>query len=580
MERVIVANMVDVEFNDMYPAEIHIDDGIITDVIPIVTSNPTDVDLDFEGILLPGFIDSHIHIESSMLTPANFAKACVRHGTTSVIADDHEIANVLGLKGINFMIDNGHEVPFDFFYAAPSCVPATSFETSGAVIDSELVKMILKLNDVVSLGEIMNFPGVLAGDEEVFKKIEYAKKLNKPIDGHAPLLTGEDLKTYVNAGISTDHEASSFDEAIEKKKLGMKVMVREGSSAKNFNDILNINDRKIFWANNEDTSDLSHDDFNILIKNPIFDFLVSDDKNPIDLEKGHLNLLIKRLINLDVFPIEAIKMVTINPAKHYNLNVGSISVGKRANFVLIDNFNDFNILKTFVGGECVYEDGKVLFDAPVAELENTFELSDKTPEDFDVKVDMENGTVRVRVIKVMDGSLITDQTIKELEVKDYIVQENVDRDILKLAVVNRYGGDTVANGFVKGFGIKGGAFASSVAHDSHNIIVVGTNTRDMAKAVNLVKENQGGLAVVSQKRDIKESLELPLAGLMCNDDVETVALKLKNLQNILKVLGCELKAPFMTMSFLALLVIPSLKLSDKGLFDSDAFEFVDLIVNE
>lgn len=580
MEKVIVANMVDVEFNDMYPAEIYIEDGYIKDVIPIVTSDPTDVDLDFEGILLPGFIDSHIHIESSMLTPANFAKACIRHGTTSVIADDHEIANVLGVKGINFMIENGYTVPFDFFYAAPSCVPATNFETSGAVLDSEIVKMVLRFDDVVSLGEMMNFPGVLAGDEEVFKKIEYAKKLNKPVDGHAPLLSGEDLKTYIGAGISTDHESSSFDEAIEKKKLGMKVMVREGSSAKNFDDILNLNDRKIFWANTEEGSNLSHSDFNILIKNPIFDFLVSDDKNPVDLEKGHLNLLVKRLIDLDVFPIEAIKMVTINPAKHYNLDVGSISIGKRANFVLIDNFKNFNVLKTFVGGECVYNNGHVLFNAPPAQLENTFRLSEKSPEDFDVKVELKEGTVKARVIKVLDGSLITDQTIKELDVMDHIVQENVDRDILKIAVVNRYGQDTVANGFVKGFNIKDGAFASSVAHDSHNIVVVGTNTRDMAKAVNIIRENQGGLAVVAQKKDIKEILELPLAGLMCNDNVETVSLKLQNLQNILKVLGCELKAPFMTMSFLALLVLPSLKLSDKGLFDSNNFEFVDLIVDE
>lgn len=577
MDKIIVANIVDVELNDIYPCEIHISQGYIEEVIPIATTDPNDVDLDYEGILLPGFIDAHTHIESSMLIPSNYAKAVIPHGTTSVIADIHEIANVSGLKGINFMIENGKEVPFDFFYAAPSCVPPTSFESSGAIIDSELVNIILKLNDIVSLGEIMNFPAVLADDEEILKKIEYAKKLNKPIDGHAPLLTGENLKKYIDADISTDHESSLFDEAIEKKKLGMKIMVREGSAVKNFDDLLNKNDRQIFWANEEDAKNLSRDDYNLLLKNPIFDFLVSDDKNPIDILNGHLNLLIKRLIDTDVFPIEAIKMVTLNPSKHYNLDVGVIAPGKKANFVLIDNFDNFNILKTFVGGEIVYEDGKVLFDSKDAEFENTFNVSEKSPEDFDVKIDLKEGKVKALVMKVMDKSLITDKTIKELEVKDHIIQENTDKDILKIAVINRYGEDTVANGFVKGFKISDGALASSVAHDCHNIIVVGTNKHDMAKAVNEIIENQGGLAVVSRRNEINELLELPIAGLMCNDDVSTVALKLKNLQNIVKLLGCEFNSPFMTLSFLSLLALPSIKISAKGLFDSEEFIFTDIV---
>ncbi len=577
MDKIIVANIVDVELNDIYPCEIHISQGYIEEVIPIATTDPNDVDLDYEGILLPGFIDAHTHIESSMLIPSNYAKAVLPHGTTSVIADIHEIANVSGLKGINFMIENGKEVPFDFFYAAPSCVPPTSFETSGAIIDSELVNIILKLNDIVSLGEIMNFPAVLAGDEEILKKIEYAKKLNKPIDGHAPLLTGENLKKYIDVGISTDHESSLFDESIEKKKLGMKIMVREGSAVKNFDDLLNKNDRQIFWANEEDAKNLSRDDYNLLLKNPIFDFLVSDDKNPIDILNGHLNLLIKRLIDTDVFPIEAIKMVTLNPSKHYNLDVGVIAPGKKANFVLIDNFDNFNILKTFVGGEIVYEDGKVLFDSKDAEFDNTFNVSEKSPEDFDVKIDLKEGKVKALVMKVMDKSLITDKTIKELEVKDHIIQENPDRDILKIAVINRYGEDTVANGFVKGFKITDGALASSVAHDCHNIIVVGTNKHDMAKAVNEIIENQGGLAVVSRRNEINELLELPIAGLMCNDDVSTLALKLKNLQNIVKLLGCEFNSPFMTLSFLSLLALPSIKISAKGLFDCEEFRFTDIV---
>ena len=577
MDKIIVANIVDVELNDIYPCEIHISNGYIEEVIPIATTDPNDVDLDYEGILLPGFIDAHTHIESSMLIPSNYAKAVLPHGTTSVIADIHEIANVSGLKGINFMIENGKEVPFDFFYAAPSCVPPTSFESSGAILDSELVNIILKLNDIVSLGEIMNFPAVLAGDDEILKKIEYAKKLNKPIDGHAPLLTGENLKKYIDADISTDHESSLFDEAIEKKKLGMKIMVREGSAVKNFDDLLNKNDRQIFWANEEDAKNLSRDDYNLLLKNPIFDFLVSDDKNPIDILNGHLNLLIKRLIDTDVFPIEAIKMVTLNPSKHYNLDVGVIAPGKKANFVLIDNFDNFNILKTFVGGEIVYEDGKILFDSKDVEFDNTFNVSEKSPEDFDVKIDLKEGKVKALVMKVMDKSLITDKTIKELEVKDHIIQENTDKDILKIAVINRYGEDTVTNGFVKGFKITDGALASSVAHDCHNIIVVGTNKHDMAKAVNEIIENQGGLAVVSRRNEIKESLELPIAGLMCNDDASTLALKLKNLQNIVKLLGCEFNSPFMTLSFLSLLALPSIKISAKGLFDSEEFTFTDIV---
>ena len=580
MEKIITANIVDVKFNNMYPAEIRIKDGYITDVIPIATDSLEDIDFDFDGILLPGFIDAHIHIESSMLTPSNFAKAAVRHGTTSVIADDHEIANVLGIDGVNFMIDNGKKVPFDFYYSAPSCVPATSFETSGAVLNSQDVSMLLNINEVVCLGEMMNFPGVLSNDEEVYKKIDAAKLLNKPVDGHAPLLTGEDLVKYVNAGISTDHESSSFEEAIEKKKLGMKIMVREGSSAKNFDDILNENDRRIYLMNSKDANGFSHEDLETLMKNPIFDMLVSDDKNPKDLEEGHLDVLIKRLIDYDVFPIEAIKMVTLNPAQHYNLDSGSIEPGRRANFVLIDNFENFNVLKTFVGGECVYEDGEVLFDSEDAELENTIHLDEMKPDDFNISYGGDDDKVKVRVIKVSDGSLITEEIRKEVEVKDHLLQANEDRDILKIAVVNRYGGNTVANAFVKGFSIKNAAIASSVAHDSHNIIVVGTNNKNMADAVNLVNKYHGGIAVVSRRNGIKEILELPIAGLMSNDSVETLSLKLRNLQNIVKLLGCKLKSPFMTMSFLALLVIPSLKLSDKGLFDSNNFEFVDLVVNE
>ncbi len=568
----IKVNILDFNLDDIYPAEILIKDGLIFNISKLDSNEP----LDYEGILLPGFIDSHIHIESTMLSPANFAKAVLPFGTTSVVADPHEIANVLGVKGIDFMISNGENVPFDFYFSAPSCVPATNFETNGANIDVETIKNLFELPNVICLGEMMNFPGVINNDLGVNLKLDLANKLSVPIDGHAPLLNGEDLIKYVSKGISTDHECSSFDEAIEKKHLGMKIMVREGSSAKNMDALFNINNRIKYWTSESKFGNISIDDYEKLLKHPIFDFLVSDDKNPIDLKKGHLNQLIKKAINYDIEPIEAIKMVTLNPANHYHLNAGEISVGKKANFTLVNNLKDLNIKLTIVNGKIVAKDGKSLFKVKKPKLSNTFNVNLKKPEDFDIKTKKDNN-VNVKIIEAFNGELITNSIIDTLKIENNIIQSDTKKDILKISVVERYGHNIVSNGFIKGFGIKKGAVATSISHDSHNIITIGTNSIDMAKAVNKLIQNHGGLTV--SYNNTKKSLKLPIAGLMSDESIEIVSTNFENMKNLVRKLGSKLDDPFMTLSFMALLVIPDLKLSDKGLFSLNEFGFVNVIQN-
>ena len=580
---VFTAKILEVELGEVYPAVIAIEDGYFKEVIPIITDDDNALDYDFEGVIIPGFIDSHIHIESSKISPANFAKAVIPFGTTSVVADPHEIANVLGVEGIDFMINDGKNVPFDFYFAAPSCVPATPFETSGAVLDSSDVEELLKRDEVVALGEMMNFPGVINDDEEVFKKLNAAKRLNKPIDGHAPLVSGEDLKKYVSSGISTDHECSVFEEAIEKKKLGMKIMVREGSSAKDMEKLLDIDKRLNYLIEEEMAGNLEVDNIDEALAVPPFDFLVCDDINAKDLSKGHINNLIKKAISLKINPKEAIKMVTFNPAEHYGLNSGAIETGKVANFLLVDDLRNLNISKVWVHGELVYEDGEVLFDVEPHEPQNTFDLDEVSPEDFDPIMEMDyvsslmDETTNVFVMEAYDGDLITGKSEETVLIKNKVIQPDLKKDIIKIAVVNRYGGNNVSNGFIKGFGLKSGAFASSVAHDSHNIVVVGTNSEDMANAVNLIREKKGGLAIVSKEDDIEEILELPIAGLMSNKDLKYVSSKLTKLIDIVHELGCTMTSPFMTLSFMALLVLPSFKISDQGLFDFEKFELTDLI---
>lgn len=565
--------MLDVITDSIYPARISVEGGFFKEIVPIVIND--DSELDISGIILPGFIDSHIHIESTMLTPAQFAKLAVRFGTTSVVCDPHEIANVAGTDGIDFMIENSKSVPFNFYFSIPSCVPATCFETSGAILDSETIGELLKKDEAVALGEMMNFPGVINGDGEVLAKLEKAKELGKPIDGHAPLLSGKDLDKYIAEHISTDHECSNFAEAIEKKEKGMKIMVREGSSAKNMESLFDFSDRLDYWKNHESFGKMPNEVLEKRIHLPIFDFIVSDDKHTTDLIKGHLNESIKKAIDLEISPISAIEMVTVNPSTHYNLNTGAIVKGMQADYVVVDNLNDLNILKTYVAGKCVFDGENVLFDVEETEFKNTFDVSKKESEDFEISCD--EPSADVNVIRCFNGELITEAESTTLETKNGFVQPDLEEDILKIAVVERYGGNSIANGFITGFNLKKGAIASSVAHDSHNIVVVGTNSEDMANAVNCLIDNEGGFAIVDG--DFEDSLALPIAGLMTNEDSHEVAEKLEKLHKTAADFGCKLDSPFMTMSFMALLVIPAIKISDKGLFDCINFEFIDVIKN-
>ena len=567
------AFILDVVTDSIYPARIAIEDGIFKQVTPVTINEETSVDV--PGIMLPGFIDSHIHIESSMITPAQFAKIAVRHGTTSVVCDPHEIANVLGIDGIEAMIENAKKVPFNFYFAAPSCVPATPFETSGATLDSSAIEYLLKKDEVVALAEMMNFPGVISGDEEVLRKLELARKYEKPIDGHAPLLSGKDLDKYLEQGISTDHECTNVVEAIEKKIKGMRIMVRDGSSAKNMEGLFNMDEGKKMVENSERFSLIYRDVFEKKLFSPVFDFIVSDDKHPDELVKGHLNLSIKKAISLGIDPFKAISMVTINPAYHYALDAGIIVEGARADFIVVDSLHDLNVLKTYVGGECVFDGKNVLFDAPEMKSHNSINASKKTVADFDMHYDGDE--CEVNVIECFDGNLLTRKATASLSVEDGIVQSDTSQDVLKIAVVERYGGNTVANAFIKGFGLKKGAMASSVAHDSHNIIVVGCDSEAMARAVNRVIDDGGGISVVCD--DFTDSLPLPIAGLMSNEDAFDVAGKWGELYEKTVDWGCTLKFPFMTMAFMALLVLPSIKISDKGLFDGDSFEFMNVIIN-
>ena len=553
------AYMLDVISDTIYPARITIEDGLFKEVTPITVSEKEIVNVDVKGLMLPGFIDSHIHIESSMITPAQFAKIAVRHGTTGVVCDPHEIANVLGIEGVEAMIENAKQVPFNFFFTAPSCVPATGFETSGAVLDSSDIEYLLKKDEIVALGEMMNFPGVINGDEEVHKKLELAKKYGKPIDGHAPLVTREALDKYLAAGISTDHECSNVLEALEKKIKGMKIMVRDGSSAMDMEGLFNIDEGRQYVDFTGPMGLMFRDIFERKIYSPLFD---------------HLNKSINKAVDLGIDLIKAINMVTINPGYHYNLNCGAIVPGANADFIIVDSIYDCNVLKTYVGGECVFDGENVLFDVPEIEPRNTINTTKKTASDFDIHYDGDE--CEVNVIECFDGELLTKKATAKLYVKDGIVQPDIFQDVLKIAVVERYGGNTIANAFIKGFGLKKGAIASSVAHDSHNIIVIGYNSQMMADAVNQVIDDKGGISVVSE--DFSDSLPLPIAGLMSNEDVNKVAEKLGILHNMVKALGCQVEAPFMTMAFMALLVIPSIKISDKGLFDGDNFEFMDVII--
>ena len=534
----ISGQLIDIHKRQVYPAEITVDNGLINRIVRIKSAP--------EKYILPGLTDAHIHIESSMVTPGSFAMAAVSRGTTAVVSDPHEIANVLGIPGITYMINDAARVPLKFFFGAPSCVPATSFESSGATIDSVGVREILKLPGIKYLAEMMNFPGVIYNDPEVMKKIGFARELNKPVDGHAPGLRGENLQKYVSAGITTDHECTTIDEAREKLALGMKILIREGSAARNLDAL-----KELYKTDPEQI------------------MLCSDDLHPEMLISQHIGKLVAKLVSEGFDMFDVIRSCTVNPAIHYGLETGLLQPGQPADLIVVDDLRKMNVLETWINGTKVFDKNGVLFNYGKAEPVNNFNCSFINTED--IKISANGGNVRV--IEAIDGTLVTLELIMAAK-RGEIFETNTESDILKIVVKDRYKDLPPATGFIKGFGLKSGAFASSVAHDSHNIICLGTNDSDIVTAVNEVVKMKGGLAVAN-KNKIK-SLPLPIAGIMSGKPVGEVASVYEKLSAEVKSYGCRMSAPFMTLSFMALLVIPKLKMSDKGLFDGREFKLVSL----
>lgn len=540
----VQGNLVDIYQKKIYPAEIKVEGERIISIQPL--DQPFNQPFNF---ILPGFIDAHVHIESSMLIPSEFARLAVVHGTVGTISDPHEIANVCGLKGVEFMIENGDSVPFKFHFGAPSCVPATTFETAGASINSNDIGDLMRREEILYLTEMMNFPGVLNGDKEVIKKIDAAKRNNKPVDGHAPGLQGDAAKKYIDAGISTDHECFTKEEAVDKLKYGMKILIREGSAAKNFEaliDLLNEYPDKIMFC--------------------------SDDKHPDSLVEGHINQLCERAVARGVNVFNVLKAACINPVEHYKLKVGLLRQNDFADFILVKDLEKFEVLQTYINGELVSENGKSKIKSQKANAINNFSCSEKKVEDFHFPF---ADQLSIPVIEALDGQLITNKIIVTPKIVNRNIVADIENDILKIVVVNRYKDAPIAKAFIKNFGLKKGAIASSVAHDSHNIVAVGANDESLCRAVNLLIKEKGGISCVRPSAMVDDLvLSLPVGGLMSADDGYLVAEKYSQIDKAAKELGSTLSSPFMTLSFMALLVIPHLKLSDLGLFDGDEFRFV------
>lgn len=537
--KTISGNIVDVVNNEIFPGTIEVRNGKIYKIIRKKEK--------YNSYILPGFIDSHIHIESSMLVPSEFARTAVTNGMVAVVSDPHEIANVLGVEGVNFMIKNGKKVPFKFYFGAPSCVPATEFETSGAKMGVNEINKLLQRDEVKYLGEVMDFPGVISGKNEVIDKINIAKHYNKPIDGHAPGLVGKDLKTYVSAGISTDHEAYTKEEGLEKIKLGMKILIREGSAAKDFDALSSL-----------------------IEEYPDSCMFSSDDRHPNDLVIGHIDLLVKKALSLGYDKMKVLQCACVNPVKHYGLDVGLLQIGDKADFIEVNNFESLSVLKTVINGLIVCNKGWSLIPRVKTKCINNFQIRQKKKEEIEVK----SNSNKINVIEAIDGQLITKRLYLEPKTENNVVISDIEQDILKIIVVNRYKNAAPAVGFIKNFGLKRGAIASSVAHDSHNVIAVGATDEDIIKAVNIVIKNKGGLCVVDG--NLEKILPLPVAGLMTTKGAFKVAKEYTSIEKAAKDLGSKLSDPFMTLSFMALLVIPDIKLSDRGLFDGKEFKFINL----
>lgn len=536
---IVQGKIVDIQHQRIFKGEVTVENGKIVAV--------KEADHAVESYVLPGFVDAHIHIESSMLVPSEFAKIAVLHGTVATVSDPHEIANVLGVKGVDFMIENGDKVPLKFNFGAPSCVPATDFESAGAIIDSDDIQKMMANPAIKYLAEMMNYPGVLFDDEEVLKKIAWAKHYGKPVDGHAPGLRGDDVSKYIAAGISTDHECFTYDEALEKLQKGMKVIIREGSAAKNFEALI----------------DLLPQYFEEMM-------FCSDDKHPDDLLLGHINQLCERAVakGMDVFKV--LQVACVNPVKHYKLDVGLLEVGDAADFIVVEDLKKFKVQQTYINGELVAENGQSFVKSVAFEVLNNFHTETKVVSDFEFL----STAKKIRVIEAKDGELVTDEMEAESLIKEGNLVSNTENDVLKMTVVNRYKNAPPSIAFIKNFGIKEGAIASSVGHDSHNIIAIGVSDEAICRAVNLLIENSGGVCAVSASEE--KVVPLPVAGIMSDKSGEEIGKEYAKLDAMAKQMGSKLRAPYMSLSFMALLVIPSLKLSDKGLFDGTKFQFTSL----
>ena len=534
----IHGKLVDIHNKTIFPATITVEKGII---VKIERNSHRG-----KGFILPGFVDAHIHIESSLLPPSEFARLAVRHGTVATVSDPHGIANVLGISGVEFMLDNASKVPLKFFFGAPSCVPPTKMETAGAHLGPKEVRELLEKPEIKYLSELMNFPGVIQGDPEMLAKLKSAKELKKHIDGHAPGVFGDDLKKYIAAGPETDHECETLSEAREKMKLGMKILIREGSAAKDFNIL-----------------------FPLLREAPGNCMLCCDDLHPQNLILGHINLLVKRAVQKGMDPMEAICCATKNPVEHYGLEVGLLRVGDAADFIIVDDLTSFRVHETYIDGECVFKNVTLFPHIEVRPI-NRFNAAKKTHLDFAVPARQGD----IHVIEALDGLLTTGHLLLPPTIKSEKIVSDTSRDILKIAVVNRYQDAKPSVGFIKGFGLKKGALASSVAHDSHNIIAVGVTDEDLCHAINTVIEHKGGLALSCNS--MADILPLPIAGLMSILPGEEVARRYSDLDAAAKNLGTTFHDPFMTLSFMSLLVIPELKISDKGLFDCKSFSLIEL----
>lgn len=538
---VVEGQLVDLAAREAFPGSVTVEGGRITS-IKRLDSAP-------DHYLLPGFVDAHVHVESSMLVPTEFARAAVVHGTVATVSDPHEIGNVLGVSGVQFMLDNAERSPFKFYFGAPSCVPATTFETAGAAISVAQVETLLDDPRIVYLSEMMNWPGVLNNDPDCHAKIQAALNRNKRVDGHAPGLRGEDAKRYFAAGITTDHECFTKEEALDKLAIGCKIAIREGSAARNFDALASL-----------------------IAEHPAMTMLCSDDKHPDELAIGHINLLVRRAVGKGIDLFDALQAACVNPVEHYGLNVGLLREGDPADFIQVDSLDELNVQKTWIDGVLVAENGTTCLPVEPIEPINQFHAREVGEEDLQVAAAGE----QVRAIVAEDGQLVTGCDLVTPRIEGGIALSDAESDVVKIAVVNRYSDCQPAVGFIKNFGLRRGAIASSVAHDSHNVIAVGVDDRDIAAAINLVMQEGGGLSAACLATNDAEVLPLPVAGLMATGSCQEVGQAYGKLDRLAKAWGSPLRAPYMTLSFMALLVIPSLKLSDQGLFDGQKFEFVPL----